>query len=182
MYVLVKWGCLWDVWKRPAKRGSLPMWKCWTNGVVCGMCENVRQKGGIYQCVNVGQMGSFVGRFKTSVNLANLPTLPSGVPVSCVSVKNKSCCKRSIMVWNFIWGIVNMVRLEFGQMLKDFSELWKRLVRLLVNLARNRDNLKRPINSRIYQHENVGKFGSFVGQVKTSDNSANLPTFILMVV
>ena len=42
------------------------------------------------------------------------------------------------------------------------------LVKVSAKLAEIRDNLKRPVNSLIYQHENVGKFGSFVGQVETS--------------
>ena len=42
--------------------------------MICGTSENVRQNGVIYQHLNVGQMGSFVGQMKTSVNWANLPT------------------------------------------------------------------------------------------------------------
>ena len=57
-----------------------------------------------------------------------------------------------------------------------------RLVKTLVNLAKNRDNNKRPTNGRIYQCENIGQMGSFLGRFETSGNSANLPTFILGVV
>ena len=52
-------------------------------------------------------------------------------------------------------------------------------MKVLVKMGDFRDNRKRPTNSPIYQCENVGQMGSFVGQVKTSVNSANLPTFIV---
>ncbi len=41
-------------------------------------------------------------------------------------------------------------------------------MKMLAKWGRLWDKLKRPINSLIYQHENVGKIGSFVGRLETS--------------
>ena len=75
--VLAKQGDLSDKLKRQTEWGDFSIFKSWQNEVICRTSENVRQNGLIYQHASVGKMGSFVGRFKTSVNQPNLPTFSS---------------------------------------------------------------------------------------------------------
>ena len=47
-------------------------------------------------------------------------------------------------------------------------------MQVLVKMGEIRDNENIRENSLFFQHESVGKFGSFVGQVETSGKSASL--------
>ena len=88
----VKRGDLSDKLKHPVKWGNCPMFICWTNGAIRGTCIIISEIGLFYQHSNVGKMGSFVGRLKTSVNWANLPTFIVQV---IIRVVGSACFERN---------------------------------------------------------------------------------------
>ena len=55
-----------------------------------------------------------------------------------------------------------------GQVESSVKQLCLTNMQVLVKMGEFRDNLIISENSLIFQHESVGKFGSFVGQVETS--------------
>ena len=152
-------------WKKMSgKRANLPTWKCWTNGVICGMFQNVRELGWFTNMKMLDKWGRLWDVSKRPVNRRIYQHLLVSVGVSLMMVSNQSCCKRSNMVWNFVRGSninVGVTRWNgerFWQVVK--IDLWKHWQ----IWGKNRDNWKRPTDRLIYQCANVGKFGSFVGQ------------------